>query len=427
MQSLSTLLRHHEPSRGGGRPSSPTYRQSLDYCNDFSGLEENASRYDLLLLVKKVGKQAGFTPRTIQLLDYYMAFTRDADWEQGSRPIVYQSLARTALDMGVSERQIQKLEQQLFSIGAITWNDSGNHKRYGQRDAATGRILYAYGVDLTPLAYLRTELEQKLHEKKLYDQAWLDTKREISWYRRQIRALLLELREEEAGSIELAALESEYDPIAYQLRTHIRLEKLRTLLESHRSLHSRVLELVVVESGESTVAPEGGDFPQETANGSSRNEQRFAHYKPTTHQSITCSPSDACLQKSVAETSEPDDLASATGLQHLTLGQVLLASSERFQGYLPLSAKPLSWSDVVEAAYQLRRELGVSQQSWSEACQALGRTGAAVCVVITDRATARECDPVQRPAAYFLGLNRKARLGQLRLQKSVFGLSRPTP
>ena len=101
----------------------------------------------------------------INLLDYYMAFTRDLDWEEGSSPIVYQSLSRTALDLGVSERQIQKLEKALFEVGAITWNDSGNHRRYGQRCQETGRINYAYGVDLTPLAYIKADLEIKLAEK----------------------------------------------------------------------------------------------------------------------------------------------------------------------------------------------------------------------------------------------------------------------
>ena len=69
--------------RGGGRIASPAYRASLAVSNDFAGLEETTNRYDLLLLVKKVGKLAGFTPRMIQLLDYYLAFTRDVDWGGG--------------------------------------------------------------------------------------------------------------------------------------------------------------------------------------------------------------------------------------------------------------------------------------------------------------------------------------------------------
>lgn len=140
----------------GGRVSSEAYRRSIEFCDDFCGLEENTDRYKLLLLVKRAGKLAGFTPRMIHLLDYYMAFTRDVDWEEGSRPIVYQSLSRTALDMGVTERQIQKLERSLFEVGAITWNDSGNHKRYGQRHARSGRLIFAYGVELTPLAGLES-------------------------------------------------------------------------------------------------------------------------------------------------------------------------------------------------------------------------------------------------------------------------------
>jgi replication initiation protein RepC len=88
-----------------------------------------------------------------------MAYTRDIDWEEGSRPIVYQSLTRTALDLGISERQVQTLEKLLFERGAITWNDSGNLRRYGVRDEKTGKILYAYGVDLTPLAYLERVAE----------------------------------------------------------------------------------------------------------------------------------------------------------------------------------------------------------------------------------------------------------------------------
>lgn len=66
---------------GGGRIASPTYRVAMAMADDFTGLEEGADRYALLLLVKKVGKLAGFSPRMIHLLDYYLAFTRDCDWE----------------------------------------------------------------------------------------------------------------------------------------------------------------------------------------------------------------------------------------------------------------------------------------------------------------------------------------------------------
>ena len=230
---------------GGGRIASPKLRHSLEQCEDFEGLEEKVSRYDLLLLVKRAGKKAGFSPRMIALLDYYMSFTRDIDWEEGSCPIVYQSLARTALDMGVSERQIQILEKQLFEVGALTWHDSGNHRRFGQRCEETGQIMFAYGAELTPLAYLKTELQDKLHEKQLYDKAWMETKRQISWYRRQIRAILLEA-ESGAGECgeeftldkaDLLDFSNRYERIAICIRTYMDLICLRELLGKHKDLY----------------------------------------------------------------------------------------------------------------------------------------------------------------------------------------------
>lgn len=402
--------------RGGGRASSPAYRESLSLSEGFAGLESSTNRYDLLLLVKRTGKAAGFSPRMVQLLDYYMAFTTELDWEEGSRPIVFQSLSRTAFDLGVSERQVQKLEKQLFDAGAITHHDSGNHKRYGRRDPVSGRLLFAFGVDLTPLAYLREELEQKLHDKRLYEEAWLETKRQISWLRRQVRALLLELREEGADVDGLAVLEADYESIAIQLRTHIDLPAMRALLEQHQRLHERCLEAVnaTCSSQEEPV--------KETDNGSCTSEPAFAHYKYTTPSTNICSPEDPCFQKSVAGPSEPIEPATAHGAEHVSLRQVLQAASERFRSHLPLEPRPMNWNEAIEAAYRLRTRLGISQQSWSEACGVLGRAGATLCVLLTDRAIDRPDNPVREPAAYFRGMVNRARAGELRLHNSVFGL-----
>ena len=423
MQHISNLVTKPQPHRGGGRVASDAYRQSLAQCEDFAGLEQSTNRYDLLLLVKRTGKIAGFSPRMIHLLDYYMAFTSELDWEEGSRPIVYQSLSRTALDLGVSERQVQKLEKQLFEVGAISYNDSGNHKRYGQRDPATGRILYAFGVDLTPLAYLKDELQQKLEEKQLYDDAWMQTKRKISWYRRQIRSLLLEMQEEGTGPNLIRDFQASYDEIAIQLRTHIDLQQMRILLQRHNDLHSRVLDSAMSGSSSDSKASQSQDSAEETTISSCTSERPFAHYKYTTPiKKRNCSPPGNCFQKSVAEATEPKSAASATGLQHVSIKQVLLAASERFRSHLPLEPRPMNWNDVVEAAYSLRSQLHISQRSWAEACQLLSREGAALCVLLADQAIDRPENPVRQPAAYFRGMVNKARAGELRLHNSIFGL-----
>lgn len=422
MSQLNSPHVYPTASRGGGRISSDRYRLTLSQADDFTGLEAGVDRYQLLLLVKRVGKAAGFTSRMIQLLDYYFAFTRECDWEEGARPIVYQSLARTALDLGVSERQVQKLEAALFAAGAIGWNDSGNHKRYGQRDPRSGRLLYAYGIDLTPLAYLKSELEAKLAEKQLYDQAWLETKRQISWQRRQIRSLLLEWPQREEGARDLSHFECRYDEIAVQIRTHLSLEELRQLLARHASLHDELMAAMEVALPKIEEAAQDPILARETHNRSCRSEPAFAHYKSTTQETTSCSSTNKGFQESVAEPLEITPQAPVTGIEHVALSHVLQAASDRFRAELPHAPRPMNWDDVVEAAYRLRARLGVSQQSWGEACGTLGRNAAAICLLVTDRAALREVDPVLKPAAYFRAMVARARGGELRLHASVFGL-----
>lgn len=410
--------------RGGGRIASDLYRQTLVASEEFCGLEENTNRYDLLLLVKRVGKAAGFTPRMVQLLDYYMAFTRDIDWEEGSRPIVYQSLARTALDLGVSERQIQKLEKQLFEAGAVTWHDSGNHKRYGHRDAETGRIVFAYGVELTPLAYLQRDLQGKLHDKQLYDQAWMETKRQISWYRRQIRSILLE-QSEAMSPDELRSWEAQYDQIAVQIRTHLDLDSLRTLLARHKELHQALSPRPIARSEGQGDGVDAGDREQETQKSTSTSDTAFVHIQPTKQQSsikIDCSASPPGFQESVAEPSSQEPAGSGTGLEHVSLRQIASVASARFQQFLPHGSTPLSWADVVDAADRVRNALRIDQAAWANACRVLGRRGAAVCVLLTDLATDRAENAVRNPTAYLRGMTGKALNGELRLHNSVCGL-----
>lgn len=423
MQTLDLPTYHNSVHHHGGRVASEPLRTSHGLADDFAGLEEGTDRYGLLLLVKRAGKLGGFTPRMIQLLDYYVAYTRGTDWEAGGRPIVYQSLSRTALDLGVSERQVQKLEAALFDAGAITWNDSGNHKRYGRRCPDTHRIVYAYGVELTPLAYLREELEAKLAAKQRHDEAWLAAKRAISELRREFRGLAAEwLERDERAS--LSSFMARYDAIAIQIRTHLTLERLDSLLEAHRTLVADVSIAAGVRAAEAKQPTQQVKTAEETRLCSPKSDREFAHYNYTTQPTkVSCSPAGEALQESVADRQEPrpsrSSQPSPSAMEHVTLAMAVGAASERFARCLP--AEP-GWADLVEAAYQVRAELGVSQASWGEACRALGRNGAAVALLVTDRASTREVDPVRTPPAYFQGMTRRGNKGELRLCRSLFGL-----
>jgi replication initiation protein RepC len=247
----------------GARVASEALRHSQ--AEEFLGLEEDANRYELLLLVKRAGKLAGFTPRMVELLDYYLAYTREEDWLAGARPIVFQGVTRTAMDLGVSERQIQKLERALFQAGALTWNDSGNHRRYGHRCPETGRIVYAFGVDLSPLARLRDKLQALLDEKRRHDEAWRDAKREVSSLRAQTRGLLAEWGSRPDADLgALADFASHYEAIATPIRSHVTLAALRTLVEAHLGLVERLRDAMGASSGQRAEPLPCPSIPQET-------------------------------------------------------------------------------------------------------------------------------------------------------------------
>lgn len=392
-----------------GRIGSMAFRQSQQDIKFFKGLGEGTNKYDLLLLIKRVGKTIGLNSRSIELLEYYMHFTKDLDWEEGASPIVFQSLSKTSLDLGLSERQIQRLEKKLFECGVITWRDSGNHKRYGRRCPKSGHIEYAYGVDLTPLAFLKEELEVKLEEKQLYDKAWLQTKRDISYYRRQIKIYL-----NEAGGV--GGFLERYNEISKPIRTNITLKALRELLELHKELFKDI-------------------DAQLSDKLSCSDDKNVAHNKDTINKksdkSDTRSFSNECFQEDCKADTEPKDedqqergsstdLILATGLQHLTLKHVLSAASERFKAYIHVSHHQICWADIVEASYKMKYQLGISQKSWGRACQALGRNGAAICVLLTDRGSLRDQNRVMNPPAYFNGMLSKVAKKDLCLNKSIF-------
>ena len=111
-----------------------------------------------------------------------------------------------------------------------------------------------------------------------------------------------------------------------------------------------------------------------------------------------------------------------TGLQHITLKQALNAASSRFRDHMPMPSRAMTFNDFVEAAYKLKSELGISQNSWGRACVVLTRVGAAMCLLLADQAAQRSKDRVKNPAAYFNAMINRARVGELHLHKSIFGL-----
>ncbi|MDA7907295.1 plasmid replication protein RepC [Akkermansiaceae bacterium] len=442
MQQLSTI---NHRQNAGGRTSSQELRTSLKMDQNGEGLESKVDRYHLLKLVERVGKGAGFTPRMVDLLSYYLRFTRESDWEEGSRPIVYQSLSKTALDFGISERQIQKLEAALFEVGALTWRDSGNHRRYGQRCSKSGKLLYAFGVDLTPLADLEERLVTLLEEKENHARLWMETKRQISFYRRQVKSLVAEAAEVASVSLEqVTILEEGYQAIAVQIRTHLSLPRLEELLLAHRELFQKAKTLLEGSSASPACEKAKEDSPM--------SEEKFAHYNdtnqlpsnkfdtgraapnclargrkgrdrnPNRDQRLEESPQAQRRVGGVNSTSAQVQPSRSSEMGPLNLKKIINASSNRFREYLPLNSREVNEHHLVDAADHMRGILQISKGSWSRACREMGRVGAAICLMLTDQATLREFNPARVPGAYFNAMVNRSKSGELNLTPAIYAI-----
>jgi replication initiation protein RepC len=431
----------------GGRINSPKLRGAAQLINQFEGLPKGVTRFDLLKLVKQAGPFAGFSAKMVQLLEYYILFTRDRDWATHGQPIVYQAVSKTALDFGVSERQIQRLEKDLFTIGALTWNDSGNHRRYGVR-SDDGEIMYAFGVDLTPLAALRETLQARLAEKQRLDAAWMETKRQISWYRAQIRGLISEANE--YPSLDRLRFETEqnYDGIAVSIRTYMSLSDLQIMLQAHKDLHGAILEAVQhaegiridLEIAAEQAAQDMRDYVPETQKTSSMDDMGDVHIYSTNQsqfdKSNLSSKDKAASRGSVAASIETDDQDPAGGetgkgktpaeiaedIGKITWKQIVNAASDRFTAHLPHRGKARDFSDIVDAAHALLPVLGIHKSAWGEACSILGRNGAAICVMIIDQKAQDPQINIRNPGGYLREMTARAKRGELNLHGSVFGL-----
>ncbi|WP_345684437.1 replication initiation protein RepC [Novipirellula caenicola] len=201
-----------------------------------------------------------------------------------------------------------------------------------------------------------------------------------------------------------------YEEIAIQIRTHLGLPELIILCTRHKELFdeldSQWSKVVVDASAALDEKEEGETLPPVSKNSSLTNEQKFAHKQPTNpinkfNKLKRLSPGTG-FQESKQEKPVPNNRVLSSGKDQIQLSEVVHAASERFKERL-LVAKP-TWPDVVETASHLASTLGITQTVWGNACQRMGRHGAAVCVMRVDLACQRTNNPVRNPQAYFCSL-----------------------
>ena len=150
----------------GFRRLTPSLLRVDRTAESFAGLPDGVTMHgQLLAAFKAAAPQLGLSPRLVHAVDWLFRFTQPQDWGRGGRPIVWPSASMQQEALGLSESRVKVLNRALIEAGLITMKDSPNGKRYGRRDPK-GKIVEAYGFDLSPIAARHAEFVQLAEEAR---------------------------------------------------------------------------------------------------------------------------------------------------------------------------------------------------------------------------------------------------------------------
>ena len=402
----------HNPT--GFRRMTPGLLRADRTAEHFEGLPSGATvPGQLLAALKDAAPQLGISPRLVHAVDWLFRFTQPQDWHKGSRPVVWPSARMQRDALGLEPSQMKAVNRRLIELGLIAMKDSPNGKRYGHRDRQ-GRIVEAYGFDLSPLAARYAELRRLAEEGRAVRQAMAKLRRRATIARKGIRQIIETAAEYGFGGDEWTALRRDSDAIGSALKAVERVDEMEvgvTSLERRQNAARERLEGLLGAVEIDRLGPE--------------NRPHQYNYNPTPYpQEDTVIASEGCSgggEGPVPSGQTPEQRKRPEkGMVHGIAPDELPRLAPKLKPYLR-RASP-TWPEIVDAADWLRHDLGVSKSLWGEACVTMGRDLAAVALAIVSTK-----DPehfTASPGGYFHGMVAKAKAGELNLDRTVWALRR---
>ena len=436
MQKESALEAHRISS---GRSPSGLRRLSLamlatgKLAEDFKGSAEGqgATRPgQVLAAFKAAAPYLGLNPRVVHVIDWLFTFTQPQDWLEGSRPIVWPSAAlqREALSLGVT--QVKSLNRYLVELGLVTMQDSPNGKRYGRRDKQ-GHLVEAYGFDLSPLFTRMAEFKAVAEQGRALRERMRLLRRRATIARNGLLQILDTAAEQGFTEPVWRTYEVEGRALARSLRTVERVEEMEIGVASLERRQREALERL--ENQLAAVVQSNGEAVDTDPKGSENRPHLYNYKTPSNSFKDTVMASEG--SKSGVGISNPNppppdwprEQQEGQGMQPARTddGTVLRIKTDelvrlapRLRPYLRTSSP--AWPDIVEAADWLRHDLGVSKPLWGDACLAMGREKAAIALAIV---SAKPPDHfTASPGSYFHGMVARAKVGNLNLARTLWGL-----
>lgn len=411
---------------------------------------DTSIRTELFQLLPKVGHTLSLGKAALDHLLWLIAWTRPADWEPGARAVVFMEVKKVAEERGVTPRQINTYERDIAEAFGLVQAKSCNGRRYGQRDPETGKIIHAFGFELTCLKDALPDLRQAKAELDAMKAMRAQRARQLVIERARVRRLadaVAALHDAPQSTRDTAAAIAA--PICERVtdRQLADVQELERLIVAAWRAASELEALLLagktcgsdVETSDPSEEnfrhlqtrtdflspPTGCGSPDGTAAARkpavARREARPAGLSRGRHAARP-EPHVADAEYTGPAYMPPE----ATGAYMVRPGTAVAAASPRFRAHLPVVDRAATVADIVDAAREFRDELDVGVWAWREACEIIGPYPAALCLMIADRAASER--GVTSPGGYFRSMVRRAPGGKLRVDRSIYGLLRaPAP
>ena len=426
------------PNPTGRRPRGPEHFASELAAVAFCGLPDGGNHLELKDLLKSVGVRAGWSPALVAHFIKLLEWTRPVDWLPGAQPIVWLSVAETAYELGVSPSQVRRNEAAMHRLGAISWKDSPNHRRYGSRND-NGEIEEAWGVNLAPAAALVPELRQLLERRSEDRSRHRHLRHAVAGARGRLTAAIetaLAARRLDATAVE--AWRRQVADAAPSALHGLSIQDLEYRLNQLGYLDAVLQQDLVArdDPGDPVPDPGYGDAAEHEENPEKPVETRAVASADACHATHPCLPpldyttTDSSLRETVDEASSrqgggagessppqppPEPAAWPVRIPVEAFWEIL---PDRIRDWLHEPSP--QWSDVVDAARRAAGGLGISAEAWTDACHALGRREAAAAVAII--AIKHDAGLIHTPGGYLRRLTDRGRAGELDLAATIFGL-----
>jgi len=353
-------------------------------------------------------------------------------WRRG-KPVRFCSMVTLAHEYGVSERAIGMWEAELVMAGIIF--------RRNPRSRRCGAVSGG-GISFAPIAVQIEHFEAQADRVKAEIQLHAQLRSRHSRVVRHIHRMLdrstffpstAEIADSIRAQTEAVRLERIYaaTPLAELEAVCIQLEELEAdLVDVLTAVENPIPDLISSEMTEISAGHKelqtNSPVPSDTSNQlvdslPSRSNERVSHFSVRPHGRNIFEKS----KRPVGEGGQGPKVH-PDGMSFDIIQPALCAASGEFVEAFS-RAPGTQWQRMSYAATAVLRPLGIHPSAWKDAAAMIGEERAALCVLVADAKHRLPDDHpkhVRSPGGYLRMMAKKDRIGQLNIERSIFGSGR---